>query len=177
MTISKSILSLAFSAVLFIGCKDAAKSPDVSAATDNNQEVSVGKIETARFNIEGMSCAMGCAKTIEKKLAKLDGVQTATVDFEGKLATIKYDSSKQTVQQLAETVESAADGKTYKVSQIKNAGDKAMVFKEKDKDKKKKSKKSADKKECATDAKAAAGDKPACCAAKKSCHADEKKTM
>lgn len=175
MTISKSILSLAFSAVLFIGCKDAAKSPEVSAAADNNQEVSVGKIETASFNIEGMSCAMGCAKTIEKKLAKLDGVQTANVDFDKKIATVKYDSSKQSVEQLAKTVESAADGKTYKVSDIKNSGDKAMLYK--DKDKKKKAKKSADKKECATDGKTAAGDKPACCAAKKSCHSEEKKTM
>jgi len=175
MTISKSILSLAFSAVLFIGCKDAAKSPEVTSVSESNKEVSVGKIETASFNIEGMSCAMGCAKTIEKKLAKLDGVQGATVDFEKKVATVKYDSSKQTVQHLAKTVESAADGKTYKVSDIKNSGDKAMVFK--DKDKKKKAKKSGDKKNCSADEKAAANGKPACCAAKKSCHSEEKKTM
>ncbi len=174
MTISKSILSFAFSAVLFIGCKDAAKSPEVTTVNESNKEVSVGKIETASFNIEGMSCAMGCAKTLEKKLAKLDGVQGATVDFEKKIATVKYDTSKQTVQQLTETVESAADGKTYKVSDVKNSGDKAMFFK--DKDKKKKAKK-AGKKDCASDGKAAAGDKPACCAAKKSCHSDEKKTM
>jgi len=29
-----------------------------------------------------MTCAIGCAKTIETKLAKMDGVQKATVDFE-----------------------------------------------------------------------------------------------
>ena len=40
----------------------------------------------AEFNIEGMTCAIGCAKTIEKKLAKMDGVKSAKVDFEKKLA-------------------------------------------------------------------------------------------
>ena len=36
----------------------------------------------AEFGIEGMTCAMGCAKTIEKKMAKMDGVKSAKVDFE-----------------------------------------------------------------------------------------------
>ena len=33
-----------------------------------------------------MTCAMGCAKTIEKKMAKMDGVKMAKVDFEKELA-------------------------------------------------------------------------------------------
>ena len=176
MTFSKTFLSLALSAVLFIGCKDTAKSPETTSATDETKvtQAANGKIETASFSIDGMSCAMGCAKTLEKKLAGLEGVQDATVDFDKKVATVKYDTSKQSVQQLAKTVESAADGKTYKVSNVKNSGDKAMFFK--DKDKKKKSKRSGEKKECSADEKDSKG-KPACCAAKKANQTEEKKTL
>jgi Cu+-exporting ATPase len=35
-----------------------------------------------------MVCAVGCAKTIQEELTELDGVQTATVDFDTKLATV-----------------------------------------------------------------------------------------
>ena len=61
-----------------------------------------------------MTCAMGCAKTIEKKLSNMDGVQNATVDFDAKIATINFDADKLATQDLVKTIESAADGKTYK---------------------------------------------------------------
>lgn len=41
-----------------------------------------------------MTCEMGCAKTIEKKLAKLDGMKSATVDFKNELASVEFDISK-----------------------------------------------------------------------------------
>jgi copper chaperone CopZ len=65
----------------------------VNTTNDNNIEdknnlVSYTKSE---FNIEGMTCAMGCAKTIENKLANTSGVKAVTVDFEKTLATIEFD--------------------------------------------------------------------------------------
>ena len=53
-----------------------------------NTNISYTKSE---FNIEGMTCAMGCAKTIENKLAHTNGVKSVTVDFEKTLATIEFD--------------------------------------------------------------------------------------
>jgi copper chaperone CopZ len=78
---------------------------------------------------------VGCAGHLEKKLAKLDGVQKAEIDFEAKKATIEYDANVLTTEVLVQTVENAADGKTYKVSDVVNTADKAMLF---NKDKKKK---------------------------------------
>ncbi|AIJ37629.1 heavy-metal-associated domain-containing protein [Flavobacterium psychrophilum] len=66
-----------------------------------------------------MTCAIGCAKTIENKLVSLDGVQKATVDFDKKMAIIQYDATVQTPEKLVQTVEAVADGKTYKVSNVK----------------------------------------------------------
>lgn len=179
MKFTKSLLALSAAGFFFVSCKDAAKpSEEVNAGTETatTSEAPAGKMETASFNIEGMSCSMGCAKTIENKLAKLDGVQKATVDFEKKTATVEFDASKQTPEKLVEVVEAAADGKTYKVSNVKSSGDHAMFIKEKKKNKKKAEKKTEEKKSCAED-KTTTGGKPACCSAKKSCSTEEKKTL
>ncbi len=122
-----------------------------------------------------MTCAMGCAKTIEKKLAEMDGVQKATVDFDKKTATVEFDANKQTSEKLVETVEAAADGKTYKVSNVKSSGNHASFIipdHQDDQEKEKKQTKKKSKKTKATTTEAKAG---GCCSGKKQCAADEKK--
>ena len=54
----------------------------------------------------------------------MNGVQTAKVDFDKKEATVNFDGDKLSSSDLVKTVETAADGKTYKVSDIKT-GNKA----------------------------------------------------
>jgi Cu+-exporting ATPase len=165
----------AVSAMLLTSCKEtSSEAVNSTAAT----ETAAVKPETASFNIDGMSCAVGCARTIEKELAGMDGVQKATIDFEKKTAVIEFDATKQTAEKIAEAVEASADGKTYKVSNVRSSGDQAMVFdtdpvkKDKKKNKKKAAEEKAaeEKKSCSPDEKSTEG-KPACCAAKKSCAA------
>ncbi|MCB0423639.1 MAG: heavy-metal-associated domain-containing protein [Mangrovimonas sp.] len=74
----------------------------------------------AEFTIDGMTCAIGCAKTIETKLAGMEGVQTATVDFDKKLAMVVYNEAKVSPETLTETVTKA--GEAYKVSNMKTEG-------------------------------------------------------
>ena len=172
MNISKSLLSLVLAGALFTGCKDTAKEPSVAENTTASAKSSapVGKVETASFNIEGMTCAMGCDKTIESKLSHMDGVQKASVDFDKKSATVAYDSAKLSPEKIAEAVEAVAGGDTYKVTNMKSSQDQAMLIKEKEKKKKKaktEDKKTEDKKDCGTETKSGG-----CCAGKKpaSCH-------
>jgi len=174
MTFTKSLLALAFTGMLFVSCKDSANAPKEAAADEMtvNADAPAGKIETASFSIDGMSCAVSCAKTIESKLSKLEGVQNATVDFDKKTATVEYDAAKQTPEKLVEFVEAVAGGKTYKVSDVKSSADQAMFLGDKDKEKKKKkAKKGAAAETPATEEKPTA--KPACCASKKSCSAEK----
>lgn len=102
MKFPKSIFVLLFVSTLFIGCKKA----DIKA-------------ETASFHIEGMTCAMGCARTIEKKLSNTEGVQKAAVDFDKKEGTVTFDANKLSKEDIAKSVEATGDGKTYKVSEMK----------------------------------------------------------
>ncbi|WP_294822994.1 heavy-metal-associated domain-containing protein [uncultured Flavobacterium sp.] len=180
MNFAKKLSLIALSAVLFASCNDKSKDgtientdADSTAVDSTMQKETAANLETASFKIDGMTCPMGCAATIEKKLAALDGVENAKVDFENKTATVSFDTAQQTPETLVETVEKIADG-AYKVSDVKSSGDKAFFSVEQEKEKKKgkearkdkKSKKEADKKSgCGTEKKGG------CCSesAKKSC--------
>ncbi len=121
MNFTKSIITFGIATTLLIGCKDAANKP-----TPENNEIKIEKKvvaavkpETASFKINGMTCAMGCAKTIETKLSKMDGIQKATVDFDKKQATVDFDASVLSLENLTNAVETTGDGETYKVSEMK----------------------------------------------------------
>jgi len=175
MNIVKHISIVALAAVLFTGCKDTSKdgnietgAPADSIATDSTMaKETAANLESTSFKIDGMTCAVGCAATIESKLARLEGVQDAKVDFDTKEATVSFDPAKQTPEKLVKTVETIADG-AYKVSDVKSSGDKAFYYIDQEKEKKaskKTTKKESDKKAGCSSADAKAGKKAGCCSA------------
>jgi copper chaperone CopZ len=121
MNFTKSLVTFGLVSTLLFSCKDTASKPtEGTDKTSTKKEVAVAaKPETASFKIEGMTCAMGCAKTIESKLSTLDGVQKATVDFDKKEATVDFDAAVLTPEKLYATVEATGDGTTYKVQHSK----------------------------------------------------------
>ena len=120
MKITKTILTLAFVSLLTVSCKKEAATKEVTAekearAPKKEVVIAAENVQTASFEIEGMTCAMGCAKTIEEELGAMEGVQKATVDFDSKKATVIFDKTIQNQDNLTKVVEATADGKTYKV--------------------------------------------------------------
>ena len=110
-------------ALFVVNCKNEAK-PEVKTvetAAETTEKASTtdpnATYAKAEFKIDGMTCAMGCAATIEKKMAKMDGVKSAKVDFDKKLAMVEYDIAKVTPTNLVETV--AKVGDAYKVVDMK----------------------------------------------------------
>lgn len=75
--------------------------------------------KTASFSVSGMTCAIGCAKTIENKLSNTEGVQKSEVNFDKKMVSLNYDSSVLNENKITKIVEEIGDGKTYKVSNFK----------------------------------------------------------
>lgn len=118
----KALITLSFVTLIVISCKN--ESSDVSlentlteniAATETHVESTVNS--KAEFTIEGMTCAMGCAKKIENKLATTEGVTSAKVDFENKIARVEFDENKLSTGSLEEIVKSA--GENYSVSDMR----------------------------------------------------------
>ena len=113
---SSTLLVLVATLVLFTNCKNTAAEPPVQPTS--KKEISAASLETATLSIEGMTCAIGCAKTIQTKLSKLEGVQEAVVDFDLKTAVVKFDGTIQTQESLKNTVEAVAGGDVYRVTSI-----------------------------------------------------------
>ena len=59
-----------------------------------------------KLKIEGMHCT-GCSSRLEKVLNNVDGVESAKVSLEEKVAYIKYDETKVSEKNLIEAVEDA----------------------------------------------------------------------
>lgn len=120
----KYVITLSLFGILFLSCKQIGsetkkEANEKKSVLSEKKTISVEKLATANFTIEGMTCAIGCAKTIEKELSETDGVQKATVDFDKKEAIVSFDATKQTPEKLVKLVEATGDGKTYKVSNLK----------------------------------------------------------
>lgn len=109
-------------ALVAISCKEnkATQTEETQAIEQDTTNTIVANPKTASFEIEGMTCAVGCAGLIENKLNKLEGVSDAKVDFETKTATVTYDGDKLDQEKLTKTVEGVAGGDLYKVSKIKS---------------------------------------------------------
>ncbi|MBL4941254.1 MAG: cation transporter [Colwellia sp.] len=56
--------------------------------------------KTATFTINKMTCKM-CHITVRKAMEKVDGVITASVDYDSKTATVAFDSAKTTTDAIA----------------------------------------------------------------------------
>lgn len=123
MKIFKNVIVASALLLALTSCKDKAepelKTVDVEASSKEvaknlDPNATYAKVE---FGIEGMTCAVGCAKTIEKKMAKMEGVKSAKVDFDKRLAMVEYDEAKVTPKSLEDAV--AKVGDVYKVKDMK----------------------------------------------------------
>lgn len=118
----KQIFAILAIVALFTACKNNESTPEVKTVevetTSETKELDPNATYAkAEFTIEGMTCAMGCAKTIENKMAHMDGVKSAKVDFDKKLAMVEYDVAKVSPITLEKTVKKVGD--VYEVKDLK----------------------------------------------------------
>ena len=105
MTLKKAALLFLFSVLTFSACKQEIK-----------KEIKKEKVTLA---ISGMTCEIGCAKTIQSKLSKKEGVLEAKVIFNDSSATINYDANTTSKKDLIAFVDGIAGGELYKASESK----------------------------------------------------------
>lgn len=125
MRFTKIITSLIVATLVLVSCKKNTTETLTEASAETNiskekKAIVAENVQTASFTIEGMTCSEGCAKTIEKELTNLDGVEKAAVDFDKKTATVTFDKTIQNPESLTKVVQDTGDGKTYKVSNMKS---------------------------------------------------------
>lgn len=103
MKAQKIIYSIAIACFILTGCKSETKK-DV-------------KKENVSLAISGMTCEIGCAKTIQSKLSKKEGVLNAKVVFTDSIANIEFDANTTSKKELIAFVNGIAGGELYKASE------------------------------------------------------------
>ena len=102
MKIKKIIYTIAIACFILMGCK-----------TDKKEV----KTENVALAISGMTCEIGCAKTIQSKLSKKEGVLNAKVIFNDSIANIEFDANTTSKKDLIAFVDGIAGGELYKASE------------------------------------------------------------
>ncbi len=111
------VTALVIAVFIITGCERNIEVYDL-VVTEVNK---VGELRktTAKLEIKGMMCEVGCVAKVKKELLEQKGVSNVTVHFESDreidFATIEYDPKIETVESLASVVTNIADGKLYGV--------------------------------------------------------------
>lgn len=79
--------------------------PGVSADVSDRAAAEAGVV---RLSIEGMTCG-GCAISARIVLERLEGVEKADVDYERRLAIVRYDDTKVTPEQMVDALKQQLD--------------------------------------------------------------------
>lgn len=166
--------------VLFIGCNTAPKPEKKTISHDAEKTVELSAdMSHISFPIKGMTCEVGCAARIEKKVAASEGVVASKVDFKAETAYVSFDPSATSFEAIRATIEglgadyevgeATVDSPYFQMKEGKSCKkdcdkpcckDKKACDKSCDKPCCKDGKKDMDKKACAADC------KKACCAKK-----------
>lgn len=102
MKIKHTIVLIIITCLIVFGCKK-----EIQKSTLPVQK------ENVSLAISGMTCEIGCAKTIASKLAKKEGVLDAKVTFKDSIATISYDANTTSKKKLIAFIDGIAGGNLY----------------------------------------------------------------
>lgn len=104
----KNVSMIALMGVFLLSCNDVKSEKELAA-----------NVKKISLDIEGMTCEIGCAKTIESKLSKTEGISVVSVSFDDKKGIIEYDANKTDKDKIVAVVQEIAGGDLYKVTGTK----------------------------------------------------------
>lgn len=98
----------------FISCAEVKKENTAKETEATKQEVAA-VYKNLEVEIEGMTCEIGCARLIESKLSKVEGISYSNVDFASNTGQFTYDTNKLSKEDVSEKINAIAGGDLYKV--------------------------------------------------------------
>ncbi len=113
----KKVFYFTLLSTAMVAC-NAKKEEKIEVPIDKTEEVAQN-LKNVEVQIEGMTCEIGCARLIQSKLSKTDGITYVQVSFEDKLGNITFDENIISNEKIKEEIQKIAGGDTYKVIDIK----------------------------------------------------------
>lgn len=111
----KKIIPILILTFFFISCSENKKETTAKKPEVEKTEVAAN-YKSIEVDIEGMTCEIGCARTIQSKLSKVDGVTYSKVNFEAKKGIFTYDSNKLSEQDITNKISGIGGGDLYSVT-------------------------------------------------------------
>ena len=113
MKLINRILFITMLSLFFIACGN-------DKVEDEKNKVVVEKalvenLKNMEVQIKGMTCEIGCARLIQSKLYKVDGVKFAKVSFVDSIGNITYDANRISETEIKDVIQKVAGGDLYKV--------------------------------------------------------------
>ena len=103
--------------LFFISCETKRESKEESKeALETN--VVAQNLQQVKVDIKGMTCEIGCARLIQSKLYKADGVTFAKISFEDSSGIVKFDQNRISEEGIKKIIEKTAGGDLYSVAAI-----------------------------------------------------------
>jgi len=101
--------------LFFISCETKRESKEESKeALETN--VVAQNLQQVKVDIKGMTCEIGCARLIQSKLYKTDGVTFAKISFEDSSGIVSFDQNRIGEDDIRAIIEKTAGGDIYSVT-------------------------------------------------------------
>ena len=117
--IMNKIISLFIFSILLFSCSETKTENVVNQSEIENTENKVASYKSIEVDIKGMTCEIGCARTIESKLPKVDGISYSKVDFESGKGQFTFDENKLSENDIISKINGIAGGDLYSVTNTK----------------------------------------------------------
>ena len=114
----KNLISIFIISVFLFSCNTDKKQSVLEKFNVKKDEVAAN-YKSIEVDIEGMTCEIGCARTIESKLSKFNGVTYSNVSFEAKKGQFTFDSNKISQEDIISKITGIAGGEIYSISKTK----------------------------------------------------------
>jgi len=111
-------ISLAVFMLFFVSC-DSQKSKKPNEEIDSTEQKAVAEdLHQVKVAIKGMTCEIGCARLIQSKLYKADGISYANISFADSSGVISFDQNRISEDEIKQIIERTAGGDIYSVASI-----------------------------------------------------------
>ncbi len=103
--------------LLFTSC-DSRKEENREKNEVSEAKAVAENLRQVKVDIKGMTCEIGCARLIQSKLYKTDGVNFAKISFEDSSGIVSFDQNRLSEDQIKAIIENTAGGDIYSVTRI-----------------------------------------------------------
>ena len=114
MKVINKIFTLLFFVLFFVSCQKNETSKDSDSTIVDKKELTEN-LNHIKVDIKGMTCEIGCARLIQSKLYKADGITYAKISFADSSGVISFDENRISTDDIKKIIQKTAGGDIYSV--------------------------------------------------------------